>query len=144
MNTATVAVRKTRLAWLYLSPLLPLTALAQTESTPRAAVQVGAALAPLNGGQLGQMVLGLAVVLALIGAAAWFLRRHPRLRGAEGAIKVVGGLPLGTRERLLLIEIEGERLLLGVAPGRVQTLHRCEPSFSKSLSQAKKMREHHD
>ena len=141
MKTATVPVQAA--FWLF-SSLLPLAALAQPENAPKAALQVGSALTPLNSGQLGQMVLGLAVVLGLIGAAAWFLRRHPRLRGAEGAIKVVGGPPLGARERLLLVEVEGERLLLGVAPGRVQTLHRCEPSFSASLAQAKKTRGNHE
>jgi flagellar protein FliO/FliZ len=96
--------------------LLPLAALA-AEPQPRPS------FVPLAGGGLTQMLLGLGAVLALIGGGVWLLRRYPTLRGGEGAIKVIGGLPLSARERLLLVEVEGTRLLLGVAPGRVQTLH---------------------
>jgi flagellar protein FliO/FliZ len=39
---------------------------------------------------------------------------------------VVAALPLGTREKAVLIEIGGRQLLLGVAPGRVSLLERFE------------------
>lgn len=79
--------------------------------------------AVFSGGGITQMLLGLLVVLGLLAAAVWLLRRYMPLQRGEGALKVVAGLTLGARERLVLVEADGARLLLGVAPGRVQTLH---------------------
>ncbi|MDX1656357.1 MAG: flagellar biosynthetic protein FliO, partial [Candidatus Competibacteraceae bacterium] len=75
---------------------------------------------PLAGGGLLQMVLGLVLVLGFILGAAWLVRRFTPLRGGDGAIRLRGGLSLGTRERLVLVEVEGVRLLVGVSPGRLQ------------------------
>jgi flagellar protein FliO/FliZ len=70
------------------------------------------------------MLGSLALVLGLILAAAWALRRFGRLGSATGGVlRVRAGLPLGGRERIVLIEAGGKHLLLGVAPGRVQILH---------------------
>ncbi|MHB8426345.1 MAG: flagellar biosynthetic protein FliO [Acidiferrobacterales bacterium] len=73
---------------------------------------------------LVQVVLGLVLVLLVIAAAAWLLRRFGHLQaGAGGALRIVGGLSLGPRERAVLIQVGERQLLLGVAPGRVQMLH---------------------
>lgn len=70
------------------------------------------------------LLLGLGVVLALIVLSAWAYRRLARVpRGVGGALRVLGGLSLGTRERVVLIQVGDEQLLLGVAPGRVEALH---------------------
>jgi flagellar protein FliO/FliZ len=69
------------------------------------------------------MLLGLVVVLGLIAAAVWLLRRYTPLQRGDGTLKIVGGLALGTRERLVLVETGGVRLLLGVMPGKVERLH---------------------
>ncbi|MDH5765670.1 MAG: flagellar biosynthetic protein FliO, partial [Gammaproteobacteria bacterium] len=37
-------------------------------------------------------------------------------------MKILGGLSLGTRERAVLVQVDNQRLLLGVAPGRVSIL----------------------
>lgn len=77
-----------------------------------------------GGGGLMQMVFGLAAVLALIVALAWAVRRFGRVQPLPaGALRVLGGLSLGARERLVLVKVGEAQLLLGVAPGRVQTLH---------------------
>jgi len=39
---------------------------------------------------------------------------------------VISGLSIGAKERLVLIEVGKEQVLLGVSPGRVQTLHVLE------------------
>lgn len=84
----------------------------------------------LGDGLLLQLTLGLAVVLAAVVGLSWLLRRHALPRG--GAIQVVGGLPLGTRERLLLVEVEQSRLLLGITATQIQTLHVFPASSSSS------------
>ncbi|HRD65833.1 MAG TPA: flagellar biosynthetic protein FliO, partial [Candidatus Competibacter sp.] len=88
------------------------------------------AVPPLpGGGMLAQLTLGLAVVLVLAIGLSWFLRRYALPRG--GAIRVIGGLPLGSRERLLLIEVDEARLLLGITPSQIQTLHVFAPVTSR-------------
>ena len=79
---------------------------------------------PLGAGNLLQLSFGLMVVLAAIVGSAWLLRRYGRLQtGAEGALRIIGGLSMGPRERVVLVQVGKQQLLLGVAPGRIQTLH---------------------
>ncbi|MFZ0468574.1 MAG: flagellar biosynthetic protein FliO, partial [Thiogranum sp.] len=73
---------------------------------------------------LWQLTLGMLVVLGLILAIAWLLKRSGRFQmAAGGGLRVLGGLSMGSRERVVLIQAGETQLLLGVAPGRVQTLH---------------------
>jgi len=75
-------------------------------------------------GSMLQMLAGLLLVLAVIGAAAWLLKRvaaNPRT--AAGSIRVVASAAVGQRERVVLVEIGGTWLVLGVAPGQVRALH---------------------
>jgi flagellar protein FliO/FliZ len=75
-------------------------------------------------GSVAQVVIGLAVVLALFGAIAWVLKRYSGLRGTgSGLIRIIGGAAVGQRERIVLVEVGGTWLLLGVAPGQVRALH---------------------
>ena len=70
------------------------------------------------------MVMGLVVVVALILGLAWVLKKYGRLPSHNMVdMKVLGGLSLGTREKAILIEVENTRLLVGVTPGHIQTLH---------------------
>ncbi len=75
--------------------------------------------------QLPGVVVSLGLVVALIVVAAWLLRRSPlgAFARANGPLKVVATLPLGPKERLILVESEGSRLLLGVAPSGIFTLN---------------------
>ena len=80
--------------------------------------------APDSAAYLWQVMLGLFLVLGIIFAIAWFLRRFGQggfLAGSQ--MKVVASLPLSTRERVVMIEVGGQQILLGVAPGRVNKLH---------------------
>ncbi|PZN32910.1 MAG: hypothetical protein DIU71_06325, partial [Proteobacteria bacterium] len=56
--------------------------------------------------------------------AAWAVRR---MRGfgqvAPGAVEILADVPLGTKERAVLVQVGSQQLLIGVAPGRVSTLH---------------------
>ncbi len=78
----------------------------------------------VSAGSLLQMLLGLAVVLALVLACAWIMKRlHARAGGSAGMIRVVAGAVVGQRERVVLLEVAGNWLVIGVAPGRVSALH---------------------
>jgi flagellar protein FliO/FliZ len=102
--------------------LLCTSALALSPMLGLAAEPLGYSQTPL-GGNLTQMFLGLGLILALIAGAAWLLRRFTPFQGAQGAIKVLGGLTLGTRERLVLVQVGEVQLLLGITPGGMQTLY---------------------
>lgn len=85
--------------------------------------QAGAASA-IPAGSVVQVVVGLAIVLVLVGVAAWLLKRFSAIRGTgSGLIRIIGGAAVGQRERIVLVEVGGTWLLLGVAPGQVRTLH---------------------
>jgi flagellar protein FliO/FliZ len=70
-----------------------------------------------------QTTLGLALVVAVILALAWMARRVRSVGHPAALIKIVAAQTLGPRERVVLIEIGEQWLLLGVAPGAVRTLH---------------------
>lgn len=94
---------------------------------PTAAGQAGGLAAgpdPLAMTSLWQLTLGMLLVLGLILALAWLLKRSGRLQmAAGGGLRILGGLSMGSRERVVLVQAGETQLLLGVAPGRVQTLH---------------------
>jgi len=70
-----------------------------------------------------QTTLSLALVLGAVGAAAWALARWYKPRsGTHSAIKVHTMVSVGSRERVVLLQIGQQWLLVGVAPGRVNTL----------------------
>nr|WP_246429139.1 flagellar biosynthetic protein FliO [Pseudoxanthomonas broegbernensis] len=98
-------------------------AAAQSVATAaRPVAQQSAAHAPATPGLFGAF-LALLLVLGLILGLAWLLRRLPGgLRTAEG-LRVVGSLPLGAKERLVVVEVGGRQLLLGVTSAGISLLH---------------------
>jgi len=91
---------------------------------PFAAPSVTSSAAPSGVAGLGQVTLALGLVLALIFVAAWLMRR---LRGfgktGTGTLDIIADLPVGQKERAVLIRVGTQQVLIGVAPGRVTTLH---------------------
>ncbi len=70
-----------------------------------------------------QMLPGLGLVLLLILALAWLAKRTGVGRAATGgALRIVADKSVGARERVVVVEIAGQWLVLGVAPGQVRTL----------------------
>jgi flagellar protein FliO/FliZ len=93
-------------------------------SHPFAAPSVAAANAPSAVTGLGEMTLALGAVLAAILGLAWVARRVRGIGGrAAAALDVLAEVRLGPKERAVLIKVGNAQLLVGVAPGRVNTLH---------------------
>ena len=87
------------------------------------AVGSGAAGTTDLGSSALQMFFGLIVVLGLLLGALWLLKRISEPRGPiAGLMRVVAGVAVGTRERVVILEIGNSWLVLGVAPGQVTTL----------------------
>lgn len=71
-----------------------------------------------------QAFLGLGLIVALLFGTAWFARK---LSGGhkfgQGNMRVIGGVALGPRERLVLVEVGEHWLVIGIVPGQIRTLH---------------------
>ncbi len=93
------------------------------ENRPFAAPQ--ATEMPATGaGSFFQVTVALGIVLAAVFAAAWLMQRLRNFSGGNsGSIKVLTSVALGAKERAVLVQLGRQQLLLGVAPGRVSTLH---------------------
>ena len=90
---------------------LPVTVLAQTEQK-----------AIVSGNDIGAMVLALFAVLAVIVVLASLLKRfNLKFQGASG-MKVLSSVSLGAKERLIIVDVGGEKLLLGVTQQRIDCL----------------------
>ena len=89
-----------------------------------AAPQSTSAPHPVGIGGLGEVAFALIVVLAAIFVVAWVVRRM-RLGGnrVAGGLDILADVPLGQKERAVLLKVGNQQILLGVAPGRVNMLH---------------------
>jgi flagellar protein FliO/FliZ len=78
--------------------------------------------------EIGAGIRGLAavfVVLALVALFAWMLRKGvfgPLGRRGPSGITVETAVALGERRSVVVVAVEGRRLLLGLAPGQVSML----------------------
>jgi flagellar protein FliO/FliZ len=80
------------------------------------------ASAPATGSLL-QTILALLLVLGLLLGLAWFLKRYgPRAMGASANVKLVGALNIGGRERIMVVEVGDQWIVVGASPGRVNAL----------------------
>jgi flagellar protein FliO/FliZ len=100
--------------------------------------KLGVRTGPLGAESLLQTTGGLLLILILILGGAWLFKRFGHMpMGGKGVVKILGGVSVGAREKVVLIEVENVRLLLGVAPGHVRTLHRLpldERSFRHAMN----------
>lgn len=70
-----------------------------------------------------QWGLALFFVLGIFGLFVWTLRKLNGLSlVGEAKLRVLGGLSLGMREKVVLLEVGKKQLVLGVTPGRIETL----------------------
>jgi flagellar protein FliO/FliZ len=82
---------------------------------------------PVSAGNVVQVLFGMIAVLVLIVGLAWVFKRMGGLQTTMGKeLRIVGGLSMGARERVVLVQVGEKQLLLGVAPGRIQTLYELE------------------
>lgn len=79
------------------------------------------------GDYLGQILVSLLLVLLIIFVSAWILKRYGRVSGSlEGHLRILGALGVGQRERILLLQVGDEQLLVGVTTSHISLLHRLE------------------
>jgi flagellar biosynthetic protein FliO len=74
-------------------------------------------------GSLLQTLFALIAVLAVLAGLAWFLKRYgPKVSGGTASLRIVSSLSLGGRERLIVVEVGDQWIVVGASPGRVNAL----------------------
>ena len=76
--------------------------------------------APVSAEPLLQVSGALIAIIALILAAAWLVKRL--------GLKISASASLGARERVVVVDVEDARLVLGVTAGQINLLHKLPPS----------------
>lgn len=91
------------------------------------------------------MIMSLLIVLAIIAAIAWGIKKMGGMGGIGGlrgnsntAIQIIGAGFVGPRERVVLVEVAGQWLVLGVAQGSVNLLATLPPQQSPQQSPQQK------
>lgn len=107
--------------------LLCLPGLVLAESTPPAPLSsVGFSGTGLED-SLTRLLSGLLLVIALILVLGWVVRRLQLVPRQTGQIiKVLANQPLGPRERLVLVQVGEQQLLLAFCQGQITPLHVLE------------------
>ena len=89
----------------------------------KTSLEVGAPSQDLTASMF-KVIGGLLVVILTIFVSAWFFRRFGNMPSISNkSLKIVGGLSISQKDRVILLQVGEEQLLLGVSPGRIQTLH---------------------
>ena len=92
---------------------MPLSAIAETSNT-----------SPLKSDYMGNLLLSLGLVVGLILALAWLVKRFNVIpQQNQGLIKVLSTLALSSRDRIALIQVGEEQLLISLTPGNITKLH---------------------
>lgn len=93
---------------------------------------------------MGTMLGGLIVVLLLVFALAYLVKRFNLTPAGSAVIKVQATTALGTKEKLALVELGGQQYLLGITSTQVTLIDKLEQSldvpkdsFASRLAQAK-------
>ena len=97
---------------------LPQLALAQGEQPPAAVLE------PLSSPYLMKLTGGLILVVVVIFALAWLVKKFNLAQQSHGGlIRIVAGVSIGTRDRIVLLQVGEEQILVGLTPGRIEKLH---------------------
>ena len=116
MPMQTIISKARQFAGLGFAAMLPRVSWAEDVSTPLNVAKEGV----FTPAYLLQSFGGLVIVIALILVLAMLFRRFGDAGlGTPGNMKVLGGISVGQRERLVLVQVGSKQLLVGVAPGNV-------------------------
>ncbi len=73
---------------------------------------------------ISKVLLGLLLVIAVFLFSAWLLKRlQLGVNPQHSQMKTLAAMALTNRERVMLVEVAGVQMILGVAPGSVTALH---------------------
>ena len=82
-----------------------------------------------------KMMFGLVVVLGVMALFAWGAKRFlPGVASQPSVIRVLGGASVGSRERVVVLEVAGRWLVVGVASGQVTQIANLEPGNINAIA----------
>lgn len=99
------------------------------------------------GGFIFKIVLSLIIVAACVAVTIWMIKKAGRFNhSAFGNLKIIDSLNLGARERLLLLQVADQQVLVAISPGHIETIlvlnknietppAQIEKTFSQKLKQ---------
>jgi flagellar protein FliO/FliZ len=89
---------------------------------------------PISLGVVLQIATVLGLVVVMIFGAAFAMKRFGRVPAGGGAqLRLLGGVHLGQRERIVVVQAGEDRLVVGVSPGCIRTLHVLPPADETEL-----------
>lgn len=92
---------------------------------------------------LGAVLLKLALVLGLIVLTGWLLRKFQRRQhGTSKTLEVIDILPVGPKDRILLVRVGETQLLVGSTPGRLTPLMEVAEPVSFATHARQQLQEH--
>ncbi|RLV61628.1 flagellar biosynthetic protein FliO [Parashewanella curva] len=104
--------------------------------------------APSALGSFASMIGGLVVVVMIILVLAYLVRRFNLTPASNGVMKTLAVTPVGQKEKLVLMEMDGKQYLLGVTQHQITLLDKIKDpievkaeSFAEKLRQAKGRKE---
>ncbi len=104
--------------WLFTLALLSAPVLAQETEKNVPGVD------PMSSGYLLKLTLGLVGIVVLIFVLAWLMKKMQLTQFTQnGLIQIVSAISVGHRDRIALIQVGEEQVLIGLTPGRIHTLH---------------------
>lgn len=102
--------------------ILPMEVMGKTEN--QVSHMGTASSGPVEVTAVFQVLAALIFIIILIIALAWAYRRYGYISAANGAaMKVVGAISLGGKEKAVLLQVGDSQVLLGVSPGYVRKIH---------------------
>ncbi len=95
---------------------------AESASTTTQSVQAVSSLPA--GANTSTMLVVLVIALVFISGIIWLLKKSGLSNNFHGnaVAKIIGGVNVGTRELVMIIEIADQWIVIGVTPGRINTL----------------------
>lgn len=100
-----------------------------TESAP------GLAISGITGGYLLKLVVALGSVLLIFFLLALLTKKFHRYGQSQTRdLAVLSTMSLGTRERLMVVQVGEAQLLLGVTPGRIDNLFVLDTPLESSAT----------
>jgi len=106
--------------------------LSQVDKTQETSQQLTTEITPQVGKHVmanmyaSSMILSLLMVLALIFISAIVLKRFNLTQQSSNQLKVIASLSLGAKERVVVVQIGEQQLVLGVCPQQISLLKNLE------------------
>ena len=111
--------------------LIALTLLISTSIMAETATTELPVVDPVSTGYLMKLTGGLLVIIVLIFALAWLMKKLQLTQNSQnGLIKIVSAISVGHRDRIALIQVGDEQILVGLTPGNMHKLHTLKKPVS--------------